>query len=731
MIMKRFWLISMLLIGSQLRGNACAHDVTYNYYLFHTWAEPENYYLRAADASEWDNHNSDRVHQFWCDYMGKKCNYLYDRDEIEERAKQKGDKEVLDYMKLLDEYMAVSEIINHESWEYPTKEELAESKTKCRKLFAAAQNYQGTRLKPQYALLQMRANMVMDQHQANVEYWEKTGSKQPKSVFREMMENIYAGALFHTGQREKACDIFARQGDSESIQWALRKYRNVAGIRRIYADNPNSHSLYYLVDEFVNDVQETIDGQNIFHDWDNESKLDAEGLKAKRLFFSEVDAFIQLVDQVVAEGKTKDPLMWVTARGMVNYEVGRQSAAQQDMERAAKLKGREKSQDVYRCVNMLIMTANPQMSSSKMLEELTWLRDKAKKDIQSGHDYDGYHHRAIQRVVLIGLAKRYHDQGNHTMENSLHGFYQNLVYTSERTNDDAETSDWNENYSGEYFYGLDTLTATQLVKYYDELLRPHSDPLEKMIVESVPANPDYFNDLIGTKYLADGKIEQAASYLEKVPAKFYEGLNVSYYLAHRDYHKERWMVQQRSKKDVEGINKGRFTQNPKLAFCQEVLKLQDTYKKAKPGLVRYQTAYKLGTMIFQASSAGECWPLSRYGKSYGTDFEGHFDSKTGNWSNYDALGVMARSYLEESAKSADFDLRVRSLYGLAYMPFDNWADAEYHWNNGNGFYTYTPNRNSLQYAALKKLNQCVKGSANPTPAYVTKCDVLKKFRKYQ
>ena len=721
----------MLLACCQLRGYACAQDVTYNYYLFHTWAEPENYYLRAEDASEWDRNNSDRVHQFWCDYMGKKCNYLFDHDEIEARAKSKGDQELLDYMKLLDEYLSISEIINHESWEYPTKEDLQACKTKSQKLFAAAQTYQGTRLKPQYMLLEMRANMVTEQHQANVVLWEKTASKMPKSVFREMMENIYAGALFHTGQREKACDIFARQGDSESIQWALRKYCNVAGIRRIYADNPNSHSLYYLVDEFVNNVQETIDGQNLFHDWDDEANLEADGLKSKRLFFSEVDAFTQLADQVVAEGKTSDPKMWITARGMVNYEVGRQAEAQKDMERAAKLKGRPKSQDVYRCVNMLIMTANPQMSSTKMLDELNWLRDKAKKDIESGHDYDGYYNRAIQRVVLIGLAKRYHQQGSHSKENALHGFYQNLVSTSEGQAEDVESETWNGNYSGEYFYGLDTLATTDIVKYYADLQHPSNDPLERMILQSVPVDPDFFNDLIGTKYLADGKMEQAASYLEKVPASFYEGLNVSYYLAHRDYHKERWMVQQRSKKDEEGIGKGQFTQNPKLQFCQEVLKLQAAYQKAKPGLVRYQTAYKLGTMLFQASSAGECWSLARYGKSYGTDFEGHFDSKTGEWSTYDALGVMARSYLEESAKSADFDLRVRSLYGLAYMPFDSWADAEYHWNNGNGFYTYTPKRDSMQYAALKKLNQCVKGSANPTPAYVTKCDVLKQFRKYQ
>lgn len=730
--MKKSWLISLLLACSQFSGKACVFETTYNYYLFHTWAEPENYYLRGADASEWDSRNTDRAHQFWCDYLGKKCNYVYDHDDIEAIAKSKGDKEVLAYMSLLDDYLNISTVINMEGWEYPTKEELEACKTKSQKLFAAAQAYQGTRLKPQYMLLQMRANMVMEKHAANVEYWEKEASKLPKSVYREMMENIYAGALFHTGQREKACDIFARQGDSESIQWALRKYRNVAGIRRIYADNPNSHSLYYLVDEFVNDIQESVDAQNIFHSWENESNLDADELKAKRLFYSEVEGFLQLSEQIVAEGKTKDPLMWMTARGMVNYEVGNQAAAQQDMERAAHLKGREKSKDVYRCVNMLIMTANPQMSATKMLEELKWLRDEAVKGIQSGNEYGDYHYRAIQRVVLVGLARRYHDRGEHTMENALHGFFVNLVYQSQdvpSVEDDSYS--WNEKYSGDYFYGLDTLTTQQLTQYYTDLRTPRENPLEQMILSSVSDDPHFFNDLIGTKYIAEAKFSEAIPYLEKVPASFYENLNVSYYLSHRDPHKERWMVKQRTNKDQEGPGEGKFTSNPKLDFCREMVKLQADYQNEKRPAQRYQLAYRIGTMAFQASSGGECWSLARYGKSSGDEFEGHFDSKTGEWTNYDPLAELARTYLEVSAKTTDFDLRVRSLYGLAYMPFDHWAEKEYHWGNGQSYFTYTPIRDSSQYAALKKLNDCVKGSAKPTPAYVTKCDVLKKFRKYQ
>ena len=47
--MKRFLTISFLLavagFGEVSNMWACGGEITYNYYLFHTWAEPTNHYL--------------------------------------------------------------------------------------------------------------------------------------------------------------------------------------------------------------------------------------------------------------------------------------------------------------------------------------------------------------------------------------------------------------------------------------------------------------------------------------------------------------------------------------------------------------------------------------------------------------------------------------------------------------------------------------------------------------
>ena len=116
----------------------------------------------------------------------------------------------------------------------------------------AAKAYGGERLKPQFSLLLMRTNMLLKDYQANQEYWVLNASKLPESVFKDMMHSLYANAILNLGQWRKACDIYVKQGDWESMEWAMRNYRNPAGIKRVYKEDPNSPTLAYLLQYYVN-----------------------------------------------------------------------------------------------------------------------------------------------------------------------------------------------------------------------------------------------------------------------------------------------------------------------------------------------------------------------------------------------------------------------------------------------------------------------------------------------
>lgn len=712
MIMKRFLTISLLMAIASHSAWACGYEATYNYYLFHTWAEPTGHYLYEDGVkSPWGR---SRIDQFWRDYTGNPdCTYLNDKEDIVAKARQQNDTELLAYIKWLDTYIEAGETLNRDEWNYPTKEELAQCRNNVQQMLLAAQQYKASRLRPQYTLLEMRANMLQENHAANRTLWEQTASKLPKSVYRDLMENIYAGALFHLGEREKACDIFARQGDSESIQWALLKFRNLAGIRRIYDDNPNSHSLYYLVDEYVNNVQEFTD-QGGFTDWDPDRMESVHNVAKEQKFRQEALDFADFAKAVVAMGKTHDPCMWQTARAMIHYELGYPGEAHEDIQDAMMLKGTESSKLVARCVAMLVETAYSNPDKASLVQELQWL------SAQNRQKKSDYLWRAEQRILIHGLATRYHKEGNHQMETAVWGFLQKK--TDQRNESQPESlPSWNSAYSTNYFYQLENLKTDDIIAYYQKLKQPQSDVLDRYILSQVPCDDMFFNDYIGTCLLRDARFAEAIPYLKQVPPAYLEGLNVSYYLAHRDYHVERWYKKQRTKQDQEGPREATLTTNPKLDFCTEALQLQDNIRLAGDANSRAVLSYRLGTMLYQACPTGECWYLSQYGQS-----AGGYDEVTES-----TLFWKAKEALENSRQAISFQQRMHSLYAVAYLPTDEWAHIDTQWNNGQATYIYTPNRTSYKYTALDALDRFAAANSKRVDNYITRCDVLKQFRRHK
>lgn len=149
----------------------------------------------------------ERTGKFWKEYSNGKCDsYNNYSPTVREVATEKRDHEMLAYMDELDKYLRICDQLK-ETWSYPTAQELAGRRTTLQQMTAKCKAYKGTRLKPQYALLLMRAQMLLGQYNANILYWTNTATKMRPSVYRDMMENIYANALLNTGKRQEACDI--------------------------------------------------------------------------------------------------------------------------------------------------------------------------------------------------------------------------------------------------------------------------------------------------------------------------------------------------------------------------------------------------------------------------------------------------------------------------------------------------------------------------------------------
>ena len=250
--MKRFIAISLLAVTTAVSAFACAWSESYNYYLFRAY-NPQEFRQRVDEVTT----------NNWKVYLGSHEEYFNFRaDEVKEFAQKKGDLLMVSYVENLEKYLECAEQKRYESWSYPTKEELAERQKTLMSVRTYAQGKLKTRLRSQHALLLMRCNMMLGRHAENVTFWTTTASTMIESVYRDMMRNIYAGALYKTGSEEAAAAIFAEQGDWESLMTQYYERRSYKAIRQEYLNNPNSPVLPFLLTDFVNNAQEAVDAQN-------------------------------------------------------------------------------------------------------------------------------------------------------------------------------------------------------------------------------------------------------------------------------------------------------------------------------------------------------------------------------------------------------------------------------------------------------------------------------------
>lgn len=705
-------MISIMALMLSVEGFACAGMGTHNYYLFSVFNREkmgQSLFTERLDAF-WKNYTNGLVDEWrWHD------------KEIYAYAQQKGDKDMVAYLDELKKYLDISDQMQ-ETWDYPTKEQLAERKQTLQNMIVKADAHRNGKMGVQWRLLRMRANMVLGKHQDNLTYWHNVASQLSPSVYKDMMQNIYAGALMNTGNRIEACNEFARQGDMLSMKWGMRNYRNIAGIKTIYAENPNMAVLSYLVQDFVNNAQETLDS----YTKDEKGEMipvDDEWMRmvdARVASKQDVDEFIGFAQKVLKEKKTDSPALWKAAIGELQYLYGHHDEAMKTLDEAVKMAGTQRMKDNARAIRLVASVGSKRFQKSSyqkwVVEEMRWLVTKSKED----GGYYNHYREVMDRLIYTELSPRYEKMGDKNLANALLALYENDSVMWGEQNESMPDNSWNPNYSGYYYYELSELSADQLVDYYQWLKTKSKGELEAWAKQAVRMEDNYYLDLIGTRYMSEGKFDKAIDYLKNIPWSFLEGQNISYYMAHRDYSKPRWEGRQRFGKDVvtEGAHLATLSKNPKLDFCKDIVNMEAQLPVARQG-VREDLAYKLATRYFQASVYGDCWYLTDYG-----------------WSSYiDTLSTKERlfvdktiEYLNISKQSTDMQMRLKSLYALAYIPVEPWCDEDYDWQTGAT--TYLPLRDNHQYKALNELDHFLSIHKNiSTPNYVSKCDVLKQFRK--
>ena len=676
--MKRF-IITNLLAVMVLPMLACAGGWTTNYYLFSVYQRTD--FSDRMDAITREN---------WKAYLGlgEDKYFWFSADDIIKAAQAKNDPLMVSYVQNLDKYLKCTRVESRKlyQWNYPTKEEIDGQKRDLQAIRTYAQGKLKTRLRSQHALLYMRCNMLLGQHKENIDFWEQTANGYIETVYKDMMKNIYAGALYKTGQESKAGEMFAEQGDYASLMTLYYKKRSFAAIRDVYMKDPNAKVLPFLLQDFVNNAQEADDATK------SESEVLGK-LYIRELSKKEVLQMRDFCQQVVKEGKTETPVLWQSAKAWLEYMFGSKQLAYADIQQAINMNGTERMQDNARIINLYISLAEAPESQDYdnwLAKELQWLSQK-EKDNEDEWYYGNAHTRLTHQVMV----KRYESHPERAIA---------LL---------QEGKSWR------YGECIDTMKVEKLEKFFLYTLKTPQTDLDKYLKTCLAKEEFVLEDLIGTKYMRLCQWDKAIQWLKDIPASYYDKQGYAVYAANRRYNLGPWIKRQWLKEDV--LYSGREWKlgiNPKLVYAKEMQKMEGELNVLTGEELKKQ-CYELAVRYAQASYTGDCWFLMRNGKSV-------MDTVRVNEVD---LAARAASYLQKAGDPKDFQLKEKVMFAKAYvyMNASPWYDAI--WNNETYQYDHKPNPQNAQYKSLAAFAAFAKQHTSELSTYVTRCDEYAQFLK--
>lgn len=686
------------------------------------WSVPERWYMYEFSTADFTKRFSDENYRFWnryCDTGHE--NWWVSTDDMLKSAEKKNDAPMVEYLHALDGYLNVSNKYAFDDWEYPTAQELAQKRAKIKELHDLAARHQSGPLSDRWLLLLMRTNLLSKNYDENIGLWETKGSKVPAGYVKEMMHNIYANALLNKGRKIDAWNIYADQNDNQSLLWSVRKYTNLAGIKDIYNLYPDAPVHKYLLKQYVNTLQEAVDYHyDKLHRQIEDAEQHDDGTFADYVkevygnayaqisddYMTEIKDFVAFANQVANEGRTDNPCMWETAAALCAYYIGDYAKARGMIDSAMAMKADSDTNCMARRIRMLIYTSSDDISSPEfkkfIVGELRWLDSRI--DAGGGMEWKN----ARDRILNLGLTKNY-DERNCKDLALLMAVCRDYV----RCDKDYVT--------GTMTADIYPHSSDYIKKLYDMLDNPGDDPLRQYVASKIVLSDDFRNDILGTKYLQEGKWAQAIPVLEKVDKAYLEKQPIAFYAARRDYNIPAWQGHQSvGDNNYEEMQKPvHLTRNAKVGFCRDMIRLIAEYDTAAQH-EKELAALKLAVALYQASRFGQCWYLSQYGF---TQYETYpvLDSE---------LAGKAIGYLRECSGSSDPGIKAQALFGLAYAAPGPWITFGYEWNGNEYRDTVSVDKKSQQYAALLQLTDLLKTTPSAATTDISRCDVLKMFRRY-
>lgn len=636
--LKRFTLATSLTMAAWQTALPCADYDDPSMY---------NHFKCVAPIPSIENRNIDESTQFWARRLGIEPNdelrsavdylseWMLDDEDTSnlllQTIRERKDEDGMTFLRL---NLKLNRLISgRNGWEYQ-KATPADYEALLRKIDAMKASGE---LANRKLFMKMRCFFALKDYEACLRLWDKFASKWEPSGLRNRMEGYVAGVYYRRKQYEKAVPMYFDLGDDGSIQLCVNRMLASSSIEQEYQRDPNSKLLPYILEDYANYYYHA--KNNDWWEHGNENPI-------WTTVTDEAQKNIALAERVAGEGKTSDPQMWKAFAGFLQMTDKRYDAAFTTFEKAEHMKGNSLVKPclhLYKFVAALNAERKPADFDAYVLDELK--RQKWTDNTDAAERNVGY---SLHEYEMVPALLKYLD----TKHNPA------LTYVAETAMGLFGTQ-WKMNHE---------MTLDQVLAVEEYLKQKPTTPLEAYLVENsiLTQTPGLLSEMIGTKLMRDNKYEMAIEYFETVPMEFIKIQGISPYLRERVMPKIGFGRENYSDPEYDS---NLITQNKKLAFCHNILKLEDRMDNGDAH-ERAVTAIELAKLCYQASPMGDLWAMSEY-----------------SWSSYgpkrNELTDQALYWLRLALQLADdYNTMVESHFGLAAINQGEENEGLLQWSEG-------------------------------------------------
>ncbi|MCR4964883.1 MAG: hypothetical protein K6A41_04430 [Bacteroidales bacterium] len=681
-------IVSLFLLAFTGSVFACSFgyiNPKYHYLFFTGYDRYEGTYSTCSWKTAQDKLFKDENIEFWYNYVDKKVSknavekaiyeqQFYAKTSFFQYLSEKKDSVALKYWGwvLTGDPKYTNWMMS--SWYYPEEVNAHLDKADL-KLLEQCSNRE---IQNRYVLQCMRRSFYLEDYKQCADIWKKYGKNIPESALRTQCLNYYGGALKRMNRDVDAAIVYAGIG-----YFDMYLHYNVDVLREMYRQTPNSKDLEFVVQQFVNQYQ------------DNRKSGQSQ-------------AFSALAEEVVRDGKSSNPALWKSAEAALAYLDNDVARATQLIHQGDSLDGSHAAKENVKMLRLIIHAAGNLTGDAydeALHPDLQWLTESINRDLRSKHtSYDDYEsdemyiynwptpslHRAkvFRRAILLGVVPHFQKSGEIYKAIAYLNLYNETLCDSKSLRTKVRKGKittpypnhwtYNEDYWTRLFIFMDNAEIKDIQQYLNFLKKQNQTESDKFLLAHSYRDPNYFNELIATKFMRNEQYDSAIVYLSKVSDKFLKTQNIYPYLSNEDYYnpfREEWIT----KKELNGKfglsfdPVQEYRQNPgKLNFCKIMSRLKREIAAEKDPNTRAQLRYAYIIGLYN-SSVGRSWALTSYHNGqeniYGdeeTDFNSKYYDPAHSRKLTESISKQLLRNLSVAEKEAQDKMLLNKCYCLRY-----------------------------------------------------------------